>query len=94
MNSYDIGDAVVLRVEFRDGRTKGLVDPNTVTCFVKQVGGGAAVEAPTTRESLGVYTATVDLTATGTFSYRFQGTGGATGSEEGRFRVRPRRVTG
>lgn len=86
----DIGDQVTLTGTFTTA-AGALTDPSAVTCTVRQPDGTNATPA-TTRQSLGVFTATFAPTQSGEHWYRFAGTGAAVGAEERAFMVETRHV--
>lgn len=84
--SYDQGDSAHFHAEFRDPHTNSLVDPSTVKFkFETPVGVETVLIYPAaalTRSSAGLYQATVDLNAGGTWSFRWETTGTYQGAEE------------
>jgi hypothetical protein len=90
-NEYDTGDIVILDVTFQARDSGGVLvptDPTTVVCSVKAPNGTVTTPAPV-KDTTGVYHVDVDVTLSGTYHYRWEGTGAAQGAEEGRFYVRP-----
>lgn len=85
MNTYDIGDAVVLTATFS-------VAPTTVTLTLRAPDGTEST--PAVSSTGGTSTATVVTTQAGIYRYRWEGTGAAVAAEEGAFRVRRRMVGG
>jgi hypothetical protein len=80
-NYYEIGEPVVLEATFGQ-------PPNTVVATVVKPDGTAST--PTVDSSRApIYTVTVVATDAGTWGYRFEGSGGYTGVEEGYFVVQP-----
>lgn len=73
MSSYNRDTEVELTGTFRD-TDDNLVDPTAVTCEVRAPG-AATVSNAATRASVGVYTFAQMLDASGTWYYRFKGTG-------------------
>lgn len=93
VNIYDIGDEPTLSITFLTPDTTTGIDPTTVVCRVKAPDGtvtsktyGSDVEV--VRDATGVYHLLVLITQSGTYRYRWEGTGAAQGAEEGRFDVR------
>jgi hypothetical protein len=88
---YDIGDLVTVSAEFRDA-DGALADPTTVVCKIKD---GAGTETSYTygiddelvKDEVGLYHLDVSIEISGTFYYRFRGTGAAQAAEEGEFEV-------
>ena len=85
-NSYDRGDLVRLRAEFKNAAGT-LTNPTAVVLRVKDPAG--AVTTPvTTTGAAGVYEHDLSLTLEGTWIYRFEGTGAVQAAEEGEVYVR------
>jgi hypothetical protein len=93
INTYDVGDRPKITGQFyREGE---LVDPDSVAATVRDPAGmvttlevGTGLE----RVSVGTYSFTIDITASGTWFYRLAGSGAHQAAAEGAFRVRPSRV--
>lgn len=90
MATYDIGDVVKLTGTFRDV-DGDLANPTTVTLTVLEPDGTTSTPSASS-SSTGIYTATVTIDQSGTWRYRWEGTGDVVTAEEGSFDVRPRRV--
>jgi hypothetical protein len=82
MPTYDVGDRLRLRVTFTD--LDGTpADPTTVECFLLSPSG--IETSPTVTNdptAVGAFYADVDITASGVWTYRFEGTGAVKASEE------------
>lgn len=74
MKTYYPGDSIQVKGEFRNALTGALADPSTVALTVKAPH-TVAHDLATVRESLGVYTADVVLTESGTWIFRWSGKG-------------------
>lgn len=85
VNTYDIGDVVVLTATFAVDGTP--TNPSTIACQVKDPNGTETTPTPTNPSS-GVYEVEVEPTTAGLWHYRFAGTGGAKAAEEHAFEVR------
>ncbi|GMU80033.1 MAG: hypothetical protein AMXMBFR46_28210 [Acidimicrobiia bacterium] len=90
MATHDIGDVVKLTGTFRDA-AGDLADPTAVTVTVLEPDGTTSTPTASSA-STGVWTATVSIDQSGTWRYRWAGTGVVVTAEEGAFDVRPRRV--
>jgi hypothetical protein len=89
-NRIDIGDRVRLTSSFRD--LAGVAtDPTTIVCTVLAPS-GAVTEPDVTRTDTGEYLADVDIDESGTWWFRWAGTGDLVVTEEGNFTVARRRV--
>lgn len=89
VNTYQIGDIIVLRCEFRvDGV---LTDPTSAECRVKLPDGTIATPALSSGGT-GIRTAQYPPTQNGYHYVAWQSTGAAAGYEESRFYVKPRDV--
>lgn len=86
INTYDKGDQVRLIGTFKD-ITGSVTDPTVVTVRVKNPLGTVTTPAAT-QESPGVYHVDVTLDESGTWWYRFEGTGAVVAAEETAFNVR------
>lgn len=92
INSYDIGQAVRISVEFTDA-AGAAIDPTTVTASYWVPGLGIVtltygVDANVVREAVGSYYTDIDTTdAAGEWPYRWQGTGNVTVAADGVFSV-------
>lgn len=91
LGQYDIGDRVRVSVRFRDLRG-ALADPTAVTAKTKTPSGtttsyvyGTADEL--VRDDTGRYHLDIDVSASGYWAYRFEGTGDVVAAAEGRFEV-------
>lgn len=95
MNTYDIGDTVRVSCTFEvDGVA---TNPTTVTVKIKAPLGAVTTkvygtDAEVQRPSTGRFYIDVDATETGTYRYRWVGTGTAKGAEAGAFYVRKNEV--
>lgn len=85
MNSYFIGQAVELRVEFRDA-DDALADPTTVTAKVRDPA-GTVTALSHSHDDTGLYSASVTVDAPGVWWYRFAGTGDVIAAAEAEFEV-------
>lgn len=85
-DEYLPGQVVTLTATIRN-RAGTLVDPDTVTCKVKNPAGTISTYTPT-KDSVGVYSYNLTVNASGEWLYRFEGTGAATTSAETAFFVR------
>lgn len=76
-NVYDIGDSVRLSVTFTVGTTP--TDPTTITAKVRNAAGTVTTytyaAAQITKDSTGVYHLDITVNLSGTWVYRFEGTG-------------------
>jgi hypothetical protein len=93
-NEYDTGDIVILDVTFQARDSGGVLVPTDPTlgrsCARRQSAKWQTVTTPApVKDTTGVYHVDVDVTLSGTYHYRWEGTGAAQGAEEGRFYVRP-----
>lgn len=94
INVYDVGDVVRVTITFAVNGTA--TDPTTVTLSVKEPDGtvtsysyaGGTVQKSTT----GVYYKDLTIDASGTWTYRWVGTGTAATAEENQFLVRTQKV--
>lgn len=96
MNTYDIGDKVVMRAEFRDVN-KDFMDPDVVNFSYRKpdrtktnlsyiygyIGEGGVIRIDT-----GIYEVTLPITQSGSWFYRFYATGAGQSAGEGQFKVR------
>lgn len=92
MNTFDIGDMVRLGATFTTGGVA--TDPTTVSLSVKPAGSTVTsytwALAEITRTGAGVFFKDVPIvTYSGTWNYRWVGTGVISTAEEGSFIVRP-----
>ena len=87
---YDIGDELRLSVSFTD-ITGVAADPTAVTCTVRAPDGTETV-LNNTKSTTGSYYADVGPTQSGTYFFRWAGTGALVVAEEGQFYVRERNV--
>lgn len=90
MATHDIGDVVKLTGTFKNA-SGTLTDPDTVTLTVLEPDGTTSTPTASS-SSTGIWTANVTIDQSGTWRYRFEGTGAVVTAEEGAFDVRPRRV--
>ena len=90
MSDWDIGDVVTISAVFRDA-AGALADPTTTTLTVMAPDGTLSTPTPV-KDSTGTYHADVPVTASGSWAYRWLGTGAVAAAEEGTFSVRRRRV--
>ena len=92
MNEYDIGDSVRTSTEFKVASV--LTDPTVITLKVKTPTGTISTyiynsgDGVIIRDSAGVYRADIVVTAAGTWTYKWIGTGAAAAVEERQFRAR------
>lgn len=84
--SYDRGDLVRLRAEFKND-VGTLTNPTAVVLRLRDPAGVVSTPAATA-SSTGVYTYDLSLTQEGTWIYRFEGTGAVQAAEEGEVYVR------
>ncbi len=84
VDMIELGDVVTLTGEFRVAGA--LTDPTTVACEVRAPDGTVTRPAATKR-GVGVYDAAFTPTQPGVHSYRFVGTGAASGAGQSFFRV-------
>jgi hypothetical protein len=92
MNSYDIGDVVILRGRFKN-QSGTDVDPAQVRAKTKTPWGQTTiytygVDAALIRDNTGQYHLAVEPTITGVWKYRFEGNTTNKGAEEESFFVR------
>ena len=85
MNLYQIGDLVQVTGSFTDS-TGTLVDPTSVNLQVLNPQGQTSLQSPS-RVSVGVYYANISAVTSGTYSYRFSGTGAVTAADQNSFLV-------
>ena len=85
MNVYDVGDELDLIAEFRV--LDELTDPEAVSCRVR-LPDGTVQELVALNVEVGIWQATVVISQSGTWAYRFEGTGDAQAAQEGEFSVR------
>lgn len=91
-NTYDIGDEIRLTGVFT---VSGVAtDPTVVRCKVRAPGGAVTTslygtDAALVKDATGTYHLDLTLTLTGTYYYRWEGTGAAQAAEETAFNVRP-----
>lgn len=90
IDAYDIGDLVELQCTFRNDAGVA-TNPSTVSLRVKEPDGTTTTYAQgtLTNGSAGVWTKNVTPDQSGTWYYRFIGTGAVAQEEEGAFYVRP-----
>jgi hypothetical protein len=92
--TYDIGDRIRLGATFQD-LNGTLADPTTVSLMVKKPNMPAVTynyalsPAIVTKDSVGRYHVDLDLHLSGTWKYKWIGTGTIIAAEEGRIFVRP-----
>jgi hypothetical protein len=101
VNAYDIGDVVeVLSWDAAESPTGStgftdaagaLADPTAVTLTVRAPDGTLSTPS-VSKAATGRYSATVSPSQSGTWVYRWVGTGAVTAAAEGAFYVRARRV--
>ena len=87
---FDIGDRVRITATFTD-LAGAVADPTTVALTVKAPD-GTLTSPSNSKDSTGVYHADVNPDASGTWWYRWTGTGALVAAEEGTFSVRQRQV--
>lgn len=93
MNTYDKGDSVRVKADFTDVTGSTPVDPNTITCEIKDPAnvtttytfGASAI----IKEAIGVYHLDFTVNQVGYWSYRWAGVGGYTAKEWQKFYVSP-----
>lgn len=92
--SYDKGDLVRIKAEFRDPENgDALVDPTSVTFKVKDPAGTTTTyvygtAAQLVKDSMGKYHVDVNANAQGSWRYRFESTGNYQAAQEGTFTVK------
>lgn len=88
MDSYDIGDAVRLTGTFRNAAGT-LTDPTTVTLKHEDPSGNETsltyAGGTVTKSSTGIYYADVTVDESGTWKYKWIGTGTVAQADEGAF---------
>ena len=84
MNNYDVGNLVVLTVNFQDANNN-YVDPTVVSLSVKTPDGIITNSLVPTRVSTGVYSYNYTLVQAGIHYYRYTGTGAVTAAADGSF---------
>lgn len=84
--AYLIGDLARLTVTFRD-LEGALVDPTTVTLTIQDPANVETTPGSIVNDSTGVYHYDLNLTAAGTWFYRWTGTGAAQAAQEGQITV-------
>lgn len=89
--SYDIGDRIRLTASFTT-MAGAPVDPATLVCRIKTPGSTITsytygTDAALVQDSTGVYHIDVDVSSSGTWYWRFAGTGNGQAAEEGSFDV-------
>ena len=87
---FDIGDKVRLTCALTD-ITGAAADPTTVVCTVRAPDNTTSTPS-VMHPGLGSYYSEVTTTQSGTYFYRFEGTGALVVAEEGQFYVRERNV--
>ena len=95
VNVYDIGDLVILKATFLVEETP--TDPSTVTFRLLRPDKTKLVYVYETDDELtqlseGVYEVEIPITKSGTWIYRFEGTGDAVAAEEASFNVRKSKI--
>lgn len=77
-NAYDIGDVIRVTGTFTDADGTA-IDPDTITCKVKDPSGNIAsytyADSEVTRSDTGVYYVDVTIDEAGDWWYRFESTG-------------------
>lgn len=95
INVFDVGDVVRVQSAFTVSGTA--TDPTTVTLSVKEPDGTVTsytyAAAEITKSTTGVYYKDISIDASGTWSYRWVGTGAVATAEEGQFLVRNQKVS-
>jgi uncharacterized protein YfaS (alpha-2-macroglobulin family) len=90
VKEYDVGDAVKTRVTFKVNGTP--TDPDTVTFkFMDPTGKVTTytlIDPQIVKESTGVYHVDIPIDMSGTYHYRWAGTGAARGALERSLQVR------
>ena len=89
VNTYDVGDTVIMHTEFRVADV--LTDPTAVVCQLKDPAGTLTTPS-NSKISTGIYEASVDVATAGTWRFRWTATGTVKAAEESWFLVRPRMV--
>lgn len=93
--TYDVGDRTRLTATFTDDITGNPADPTVITLRVKPPKTNAIVMVSNSspqqifKDSTGVYHADIDVTVSGTWHYKWFGTGSLVAAEEATFFVRP-----
>lgn len=95
--TYDIGDRVRLTARFTDAITGLLSDPTGITLRVRPPADTTTIyiygsDPKIARDDVGVYHADIDVTASGSWGYKWTGTGAITAAEESSFYARTTRV--
>lgn len=95
--TYDIGDRVRLTARFTDAITGLLSDPTVITLRTRPPVGATTtytygLDTKIVKDDVGVYHADVDVTASGSWSYKWAGTGAIVAAEESTFFARTTRV--
>jgi hypothetical protein len=95
--TYEIGQVAHLKATFKDGLTKALADPTTVTCKVKEPDDTVTTlvygtDAALIKESTGVYYVDVSVDQEGMHWYAFEGDGVVESRSEKRFMVKESHV--
>lgn len=91
--AYDINESIRCNVEFKN-RSGAFVDPTTITFKIKSPTGTITTYTYITdeelvKESTGRYYIIVEPDESGTWHYRFSGTGTIKAAGESRFTVKP-----
>lgn len=91
INTYDVGDRIRCRVSFTD-LDQNPADPTTVVAKVKDPTGNTSTYTDqVVNDAVGSYYIDVTLDQSGTWWYRFEGTGAVQAAEEQAFNVRDSR---
>jgi len=85
-DDYNIGDVALLSCEFKNPRRGTRVDPTDVFCKIRKPGQDP-LDIPVSRTAPGIYEAEIDLDVSGTWHYRFAGTGAYQAADEDEFKV-------
>lgn len=85
-NVYTVGDLVHVVATFTNAAGTA-VDPAAVTAKSKSPSGTIATLSVTDEAGTGLFSADIDVTESGVWTYRFAGTGTSQAAQEGRFRV-------
>ena len=88
-NTYELGNTVVLAVQFVTLRPTVPADPGSITCRVLDPTGAETdyTITPLTRTGVGAYSVSGLPTLVGTWSYRWEGTGAVVAAHDNTFIV-------
>lgn len=93
MTDYDVGDVARVTAAFTDAESGDAVDPSVVKLTIKDPAGDSetliyGTDAEVVKDSTGNYHADIEVTAAGTWRYRWYSTGEGQAAEEGVFFAR------